>query len=106
MAGEWVVHGTALSPPLAPMVLQAFATFLVYVRRRVGVVGELGLAVIGAAYVIGGLGEPFVPPGSALPDALHVALAIAGVALAATMVILAVRELVRRWWLRRTVSGS
>ena len=80
VSGEWAVRGTLVSPPLAPMIAQALLTLLVLVDRRpaLGLAG-LGLAALGALYVIGGLGEPLEPARSDPPAGLYWALKGVGV---------------------------
>jgi hypothetical protein len=62
VAGEFLSRGTALSPPLVPMVLQVVFTVLATARRRWwGTLGVAGLTLLGLLYLIGGLGEGFWP---------------------------------------------
>ena len=49
--------GTALSPPLAMLLVQGMLTVIAARRGRMGTLGLVGLAVLGASYTIGMLGE-------------------------------------------------
>jgi hypothetical protein len=94
VSGEWVTRGTLVSPPLAPLLVQAALTGLALLRRRAWrVVSGAGLAVLGVVYLAAGLAEPFDPEASdpnllvlwvlrVLGMAGSVALVIAGVAAA------------------------
>ena len=52
--------GTALSPGLGMLIVQATLTLLARRSGRAGVVGTAGLALIGAGATVGALGEPIV----------------------------------------------
>ena len=74
VSGEWVTRGTLFTPPLAPMIAQAVLTALALVRRRGWrLVAGAGLALLGALYLVGGLGEPLDPVASD-PDVVVYAL--------------------------------
>ncbi len=81
VADEWMTRGTLISPPLAPMVVQALLTPLALLRRPAWrTVAGLGLAIVGALYVVGGFGEPFEPVRSDPPVVLYAVLRFLGIA--------------------------
>ena len=97
-AQEFITLGTAISPPLSVLILQLLLTFLMTSRRWWGTVGVAALGLLGILYLVAGAGEPIVGQVFA-PDTFDFWLALLVVlsfALAASMVILAVMELVRR----------
>jgi hypothetical protein len=79
VSGEWVTRGTLFSPPLAPMIAQALLTGLALVRRRIWqLVAGTGLALLGALYVVGGLGEPLDPVASSPGVVVYALLRLTG----------------------------
>ena len=95
MSGEWVAHGTGLSPPLAPLVgLAACAALALWRDRRWDVVGTLGVTALGALFLVAGAGEGVWADRFGAPAKL---LQVAGFALAAALVVLGLVELVGRW---------
>lgn len=103
VAADFVLlSGTALSPPL--VLLAAHLAFIVCAPRagRVGAVGVGGLAVLGAAYVVGQVGEPITARAltPATFNAAHASIAVAIIVLSALMCALGVRE-----WRARQLGG-
>jgi hypothetical protein len=81
VAGDWLSRGTLLSPPLAPMAVQAFLTILALFERRPALaVAGLGVAALGALYTVAGVGEPFHPDHSDPPLLLYSVAKGAGLA--------------------------
>lgn len=95
---QWMSNGTALGPPLAPMVLLALALPFAAARRWWGAAADVACLVVAAAMLLGTVGEPttfsvFEPGSVDVPQAALRVLMIAGTgALAA----LAVVDLARR----------
>ena len=88
VSGEWVSRGTLFSPPLAPMIAQALLTALALVQRRVWqLVAGAGLALLGALYVVGGLGEPLDPVASDPSVLVYALLRLTGLVGAAALVV-------------------
>jgi hypothetical protein len=97
-AQEFITLGTAISPPVSVLILQLLLTFLVTSRQWWGTVGVVALGLLGILYLVAGAGEPIVGEVFA-PDTFDFWLALLvtlSFLLAASMVILAVMELVRR----------
>jgi hypothetical protein len=79
---EWIWRGSLVHAPLPPLVAQLVFTGLVQKRaRRWRMIGGFSLAVVGALYTIGGLGEPLRPELSDPPRVPYLALRAVGVAL-------------------------
>jgi hypothetical protein len=55
---EWTANGTALGPPLMPLVILVLFTPLAMARRWWGGVAELFLILVALAVLVGTLGEP------------------------------------------------
>lgn len=93
VAGEAVTRGTALSPPLAPVIV--FVVALVLARRRgaLGIVGTVLLILVSLAFVVGGLGEAFAAPTADVPRAALVVSGLLAVALGATVIATAIARL-------------
>lgn len=58
VAQEWTANGTALGPPLMPLVVLVLFTPLAMARRWWGGVAELLLILVALAVLVGTLGEP------------------------------------------------
>ena len=102
VSGEWVAHGTGLSAPLAPLVgLAACAVLALRRDRWWGLVGTLGIAALGALFLVAGAGEGVWPDRF---GALAKLLQAVGFALAAALVVLGLVELVG-WWRRRAAAA-
>lgn len=97
MAGDFVAHGTALAPPLVPIILLIAFTFLASSRRWWGTLSVFGLILLGMLFTIGQLGESFVPGNFTGFGAAGIgALRVAGIILAVLMVVFGTLELVGR----------
>src|SRR5438270_9476866 len=57
MAGDFVAHGTALAPPLVPIILLMVFAFLAPSRRWWGTLSVVGLILLGVLFTVGQLGE-------------------------------------------------
>lgn len=75
VAREALTRGTALSPPLAPVVLFVAALAASLRRGAVGLVGAVLLIVVSAVFVLGALGEASAAP---TPDVPRLALVVSG----------------------------
>ena len=100
--------GTALSPPLPPIILSVLFTILAPSRRWWGTVGVVGLCIFGSQYVIGESQEPIVWRSLRSSDfgpleAVVAMLGMLGILLGALVLLFGLMELidrVRAW--RRT----
>lgn len=105
MAEDFVAHGTALAPPLVPIILLIAFTILAPSRKWWGTLSVIGLILLGVLFSIGQLGESFVPGGLTGFGAVAIgALRLAGILLAVSMVVFGALELVSRIRARR-VTG-
>ncbi len=75
VASEFLSRGTALSPPLAPMVALVVFAFLARSRRWWGTLGVVGLCLLAVVTFVGGMGEAFAP---ATPDVPRAVLVLSG----------------------------
>jgi hypothetical protein len=91
-------YGTAMSPPLYWLIVQAILTALASRRGRWGTVGIVGLIATGLLYSIFGALEPIVQKifNPAAFDLLKVIIISGGIVLAVLMVVFGLLELVRR----------
>jgi len=102
--GQWIVRGSLVSAPLAPIAAQVVLTGLALLERYGWrLVAGVGFAVLGVVYTIGSLGEPLDPDRSDPPVIVYGAFRVVGLVAALTLVILgvlttrsAIRELRRR----------
>lgn len=76
VASEFLSRGTALAPPLAPLVLFAVFTALTMRRDVWGAVGIVGVMLLSLLFIVGSLGEAFAGP---TPDVPRAALITSGV---------------------------
>ena len=88
---QWVVRGSLISAPLAPLVAQVVLTGLALLERPGWrVFAGIGFALLGVVYVIGNLGEPLDPERSDPPVIVYGAFRIIGVAGALALIVLGV----------------
>jgi hypothetical protein len=94
---EWVVRGSLVHAPLAPLIVQAALTLLASLRGRGWVAAAgIGLTLVGAVYTIGFLGEPLLEPERSDPPlVLYAAVRVIGLGLVAAMIVLGVLTAVR-----------
>jgi len=84
---QWIVHGSLVSAPLAPIVAQIVLTGLALLRRPGWrIASGLGFVVLGVVYLIGNLGEPLDPERSDQPVLAYIALRGLGIAAAVALV--------------------
>ena len=95
--GEWVIRGSLVHAPLAPLVVQAGLTLIACLRRRGWIVAAgAGLALVGAVYTIGFLGEPLLEPERSDPPLLlYVGVRVVGLGLVVAMIALGALSAVR-----------
>lgn len=76
VASEFLSRGTALAPPLVPLLL--FAIFVALARRgdRWGTAGVTGTMLLSIVFIIGSLGEAFA---GSTPDVPRAALVTSGI---------------------------
>lgn len=94
---EFLTRGTALSPPLAPMILFAVGTALLVRRDRWGVVGLVLTTLLSAVFVIGSVGEAASAPSPDVPTGILLAGGIVGGVLSLTVVVSGILALAKRW---------
>ncbi len=91
--------GTALSPPMPPMILAVVFTILAPSRRWWGTIGVFGLCVFGSQYIIGESQEPIVWRSLRSSDfgpleAVVATLGVLGILLGALVLMFGVMELI------------
>jgi hypothetical protein len=96
---DFLIFGTALSPPLVLLVSQFALTVCVLKRGAVGTVGVIGLTVLGACYTIGQFGEPILIQSfnSATFDLVRAVVLVANIIFSLMMVVFGAME----WRIRR-----
>jgi hypothetical protein len=94
--GEFLTRGTAMSPPLAPLVILAILAAAATVRNVVGSVALAAIMVVAVLFAIGGIWEPNNPAGSDMPTAMHVVLKFSGVVASVAVALLAGWDLIGR----------
>ena len=88
---QWIVRGSLISAPLAPLVAQVVLTGLALLERPGWrVFAGIGFALLGVVYVIGNLGEPLDPERSDPPVIVYGAFRMIGVAGALALLVLGV----------------
>jgi hypothetical protein len=76
VASEFLTRGTALAPPLIPLLLFVLCAFGARRDDRLGTIATIGAVLLAVAFVIGSLGEAFAPE---TPDVPRAALLASGV---------------------------
>ncbi len=98
VSGEWLSRGTLFSPPLAPLIVQALLTAL---ALRPGKIWQLvtgaGLAVLGALYVVGGLGQPLDPVAFDPSFVAHALLRVTGLVGSVALVVAGIAAAFAAW---------
>lgn len=61
-AAEWVASGTAISPPLVPIIILAISIVLASRRSRWATLGVVLICLLGLVFIVGSLGEARAPP--------------------------------------------
>ena len=88
---QWIVRGSLVSAPIAPIAAQAVLTGLALLERPGWrIVAGVGFALLGVVYTIGTLGEPLDPERSDPPVIVYGAFRVFGLAAALTLVVLGV----------------
>ena len=92
---EALTRGTAMSPPLAPVVVFVLALLAALRRGRTGTVGCAVLVLVSVVFIIGGVGEALAGP---TPDVPRPALVVSGLlaAVLGSLVIVAAVARLRR----------
>ena len=93
VAGEALTRGTALSPPLAPVVVFVLALLMGLRRGVLRIVGSVLLILVSLAFIVGGLGEAFAAPTDEVPRAALVISGLLAVGLGAAVVFAAAARL-------------
>lgn len=76
VASEFLTRGTALAPPLIPLLLFALCTFGAQRDDRWAMIATVGAVLLAVVFVIGSLGEALA---SETPDVPRPALVVSGV---------------------------
>jgi len=99
-------QGTAMSPPLYWLVIQALLTIIATRRNFWGVVGVTGLAIFGLLSGIGALGEPIIKEIFSLAtfDLVKVIVQAGMIAIPFLFMAFAIMELIRRIKNRKIAS--
>lgn len=92
-AQEWVARGTAISPPLVPMIIFAISILLALRRSRWGTAGVVLICLLGVVFIIGALGEALAPPTPAVGQVVLVGSGVAGSVMGLLLVGFGIREL-------------
>jgi hypothetical protein len=93
VAGEFFGRGTALSPPLAPMVTLVVFVLLAPSRRWWGTLGVAGLCLLAVLTLIGSLGEAFAPATPDVPRTVLVTSGVVGGILSVALLLSGIAEL-------------
>jgi hypothetical protein len=96
VARAWIGRGTAVSAPLGPISVLLAAAILSRRRDRWELVGVGLIAVVALLMCIGALGEAFAEATPDVPRGVLVGSGILGVAIAAGLLGLCVRQLAER----------
>jgi hypothetical protein len=100
---EWAANGTALGPPLMPLVALALFVPLAAARRWWGGVAEVLLALVSLAVLVGTLGEPSThtvfQPGSI--DVVQILFRAASVVTTGALFVCCCADLQHRFTTRR-----
>lgn len=95
-ADEFVTKGTAVAPPLVPMLAFAAAIALASRSGPWGTAGVVALALLSILFIIGSLGELFGEPTQETPRWVLVASGVLGTVLYGALLGLALRALLGR----------
>lgn len=101
---EFFSRGTATAPPLLPLLFLGLGAVAVRRDGVLGVVGATLLTILGALFVIGGLGEIFAPDPITTPRAVLLAAGLVAIGGGAVLVTASSAVLVRRS--RRRLQGA
>lgn len=93
---EFLTRGTALSPPLVPLILFAVGTALLVRRDSWAVVGMVLNILLSVAFIIGSVGEAAAAPSPDVPTGALMITGIAGGVLSLAVLVLGIRALAKR----------
>ena len=93
VAAEALTRGTALSPPLAPVIVFVVALVMSLRAGLLGKVGTVLLMLVTVVFIIGGLGEAFAPPTADVPRPVLVLSGLVGVVLRGLILVAATQRL-------------
>lgn len=82
---DWIARGTAISAPLAPIVLLAASALLVRRHDRWAIAGLIGVGLVSVLFLIGAVGEFTAEPAGNVSRAV---LTVAGITWGATALAL------------------
>lgn len=86
VASEFLTRGTALAPPLIPLVLFALCAFGARRDGRWTMVATIGAVLLAVVFVIGSLGEAFASETPDVPRAALLASGVIGALLSLTVI--------------------
>ena len=93
---EFATRGTALAPPLVPMVVFAAAIALAVRRDRWATVGIVLVCLMCTLFVVGSVGELAAEPTDDVPRAVLVASGVLGLVLYGGLLVYGMRQLIGR----------
>lgn len=93
VASESLSRGTALSPPLAPVLLFVVALALAVRAGTLGKIGTVLVMLVSVVFVVGGLGEAFAAPTPDVPKAALVLSGLLAVLFATGVIVAAIQRL-------------
>ena len=90
---EWASRGTALSAPVAPLVVLVFGTLMAAYAGRLRVIGVCLVCVLAVLFMVGGLGEAFAAATVDVPKQVLVGSGAIGVLSALAVLTIGVTDL-------------
>lgn len=101
VASEFLTRGTALAPPLIPLVLFALFAFGAQRDDRWGTIATIGAVLLAVVFVIGSLGEAFASETPDVPRAALLASGVIGALLSLTVIATGVAH-----WRERRLAAT
>ena len=105
VASEFLTRGTALAPPLIPLLLFALCAFGARRDDRWAMIATIGAVLLAVVFVIGSLGEAFASPTPDVPRAALLTSGVIGALLSLSVIATGVAHL-RERRMAPTVTGS
>ncbi len=93
---EFATRGTAISPPIAPLIILAGSLLLLRRRDRWATVGCVIIGLLGVLFTTGSIGEAAANGTPDVPKAVLLGSGIVGSVIGATLVFLAVAAVTAR----------
>jgi len=102
VSSELALNGSAISAPIAPLALLAAGALLARRQDRWKVLGLVGIAIAGALFVVGALGEITASPSIHTPQAVLIFAGVVHSAIGIALIGLATSDFIRG----RTSDGA